>query len=398
MTDSVMYQANPAASLNRFSLYAMAVAAGLAVANIYYNQPLLGLIERDFAGQYAAALIPTATQLGFAAGLFLLVPLGDILERRRLILVQFGVLSLVLVAAALAPTAFTLMLASAAIGASATVAQQIVPFAAALSPAEKRGSVIGSVMAGILCGILLSRTLSGFVGAHAGWRLMFALGAPMTLGAGALMAAVLPSHPPVTALPYRSVLASLLALWRRHPTLRRAAMMQACLFGAFTAFWTVLALYLATPAFGLGPDIAGLFGVIGAVGVMAAPLSGRLADRSGPDRVILTGSLLSLGAWLVIGVSGSIIGMIVGVIILDLGVQLVMISNQHVVYSLDPAARSRLNTVFMTSMFLGGASGSALAMLAWTHVGWPGVAALGIGYCVVAVALFLLHRRAGNRG
>ncbi|MGJ4938931.1 MFS transporter [Bradyrhizobium sp. HKCCYLS1011] len=386
--------AGAADGIGRGTLLAMAAATGIAVANIYYNQPMLGLIERDFHDQAAAGYVPTATQLGYALGLFFLLPLGDIHRRRRLIISQFIVLAAALAATAVAPSAIWLAVASLLTGASATVAQQIVPFAASLASPQRRGATIGTVMSGLLLGILFSRTLSGFVGEHAGWRDMFWLGVPLALGAALLMAGALPDHEVASRMRYHTALRSLATLWTQQRSLRMATLAQAALFGSFSAFWTILALYLQGPQFHLGADVAGLFGVVGAVGVLAAPFAGKAADRRGPHVMIWLGAALVLVAWVIFGLSATVAALALGVVLLDLGIQSALISHQHIIFALDPAARSRLNTVFMTGMFLGGALGSAVATLVWTTHHWNGVALLGGALVVVALAVKALDYRA----
>lgn len=365
----------------------MAAACGVAVANIYYNQPMLGAIGRDFAGSPLIDATPMITQLGYASGLFLLVPLGDVLDRRRLIVGQFVVLAAALLAAAVAPTAMTLVVASFAVGFASTVAQHIVPLAAALAPPERRGRTVGTVMGGLLCGILLSRTIAGFVADNAGWRDMFALGVPLALIAAAVMARIVPSGRPASGLAYGAALRSLAGLWREEKTLRRATFTQACLFASFSCFWSFLAPHLEEPVFGLGAAAAGLFGVLGAAGVFAAPLAGHTADKVGARAVIILGAVATLLAWAPFGLWNAIAGLIIGVVVLDLGVQGGLVSHQHTVYALRPEARGRLNTLFMTGMFLGGAAGSALAALAWRWGGWSAVSVAGTMFALGAVVL-----------
>jgi predicted MFS family arabinose efflux permease len=393
-TDAV---GTPAKSgLSTLMTFAMSAAAGVAVANIYYNQPMLGLIEQDLPGPLTG-LIPTATQLGYAAGLFLLVPLGDIVDRRKQIVIQFGILAIALVLAALAPSAALVILASLAVGLASTVAQQIVPFAAHLASPEKRGATVGTVLSGILTGILLSRTLAGFVATHAGWREMFWLGVPMALIAGGLMFVMLPKIPSDSTLGYGELLRSIGGLWKEFPALRLAAITQALIFAAFTVFWTVLAFRLQSPAFNLGADVAGLFGIVGAVGIFAAPLAGKFADRRGPKPVVVLAAALILVSWVLFGVWTSVVGLIVGVIVLDFAMQSALVSNQHIAFALRPEARARLNTVLMGSMFLGGAFGSAAGSAAWSAGGWPAVTALGVGLGVVSTAMQLLAFTRGAR-
>lgn len=379
-------------ALGRGTTFAMAAAAGLAIANIYYNQPMLELIESELPDRLAGA-IPTATQLGYAAGLFLLVPLGDLMERKRLIVLQFSLLSLALALAAIAPNALMLVAASLAVGLLATVAQQIVPFAAHLAAPERRGATFGTVMAGLLTGILLSRTLAGFVAAHAGWREMFWLSVPLALAAAVLMGLVLPRSRPDSSMGYAKLLQSIWHLWREYPALRLAALTQSALFAAFTVFWTILAFRLAEPRFGYGAQVAGLFGLVGAVGILAAPLAGRFADRRGPSQAVILGVLVTLAAWLVFGIWTSLAGLVLGVVLLDFGMQTALVSNQHIVFALHPEARARLNTVLMGTMFLGGALGSALATLVWQAGGWLSVSFLGIAFALLATVLQLLAWR-----
>lgn len=377
--------------MGRGIVFSLAAAAGLTVANIYYNQPMIGLMEHDLAGR-AATYVPTATQLGYAAGLLSLVPLGDLVERKRLIVLQTLALTVALTLVAIAPTAGLVLAASLLVGLLASVAQQIVPFAANLAPDEKRGSVVGTVMAGLLCGILLSRTLAGFVAGVLGWRAMFWLAVPLALLTAGLMAAQLPrSRPNPGGMTYGRLLASLWGLWREFPALRLAAFTQCCQFGVFSVFWTTLALRLQEH-FGFGPEAAGLFGIVGAAGVLAAPIAGRVADRSGPHALIVSGCALTLVSWLIFGFWQSIAGLVVGVLVLDVAVQLSQISNQSIIYALRPEARARINTVYMAMMFLAGAASSGAATAVWHQWGWTGVTVLGTAIATLGLALQLLRR------
>ncbi|KMS60305.1 MFS transporter [Novosphingobium barchaimii LL02] len=385
--------AAPASPLGKPVIFALAAAAGLTVANIYYNQPMIGLMEREVSGA-AITYVPTATQLGYAVGLIALVPLGDLVERKRLIVMQCLALTVALALVAIAPSAGLILAASLGVGLLASVAQQIVPFAANLAPDKRRGAVVGTVMAGLLCGILLSRTLAGFVAGVFGWREMFWLAVPLCLLTAGLMALMLPrSRPQDTGMTYGGLLASLWALWREFPALRLAAYTQCTQFGVFSVFWTILALRLQEPRFGMGPEAAGLFGVLGAAGVLAAPIAGRIADRRGPGRVIVMASALTLVSWLVFGLWQSVAGLVVGVLLMDFAVQASQVSNQSIIYALRPEARSRINTVYMAMMFLAGAASSGAATAVWHGWGWSGVSVLGTAIAAVGLALQGLRRK-----
>ncbi|MCJ1959614.1 MFS transporter [Novosphingobium mangrovi (ex Hu et al. 2023)] len=364
----------------------MALAAGLTVANLYYNQPMLEQMHGDLA-DWRVAYVPTATQIGYALGLLFLVPLGDLFERRQLVLWKCFGLAVACAGVALAQGGALVLIASLVVGIFASVAQQIIPMAASLALPERRGHVIGVVMAGLLCGILLSRTLAGFVAEHLGWRAMFWIAVPLALGTAGMVALRLPRSAPETAgTSYRATLGSLVGLWREFPALRRATAIQCCQFGVFSVFWSILAFRLEA-RFGFGPQVAGLFGILGVVGVLAAPVAGRIADSRGPRRVIAAAACISLASWAIFGLWDGLAGVMLGVIALDFGVQSSQISNQSVIFALKPEARSRINTIYMTAMFVAGGLASAAAMACWTHLGWTGVCTLGAAISLCCVAL-----------
>jgi predicted MFS family arabinose efflux permease len=256
-------------------------------------------------------------------------------------------------------------------------------------------ATIGIVMSGLLCGLLFGRALAGAVGGHYGWRATFWLGLLLAVAAGFLLAAVLPGSRPKTQEGYGTLLKSLAMLWREEPKLRRATIIQGCLFGSFGALWTILALQLDA-RYHLGAEIAGLFGIVGAVGVLFAPVAGKIADRRGLHAVIGLGCVIMLMSWVVFAAWGVIAGLIVGVILLDFGEQGALVSNQHVIFALCPQARNRLNTIFMGGMFVGGAVGSAGASLAWQFAGWTAVCAFGAALVAIALGLHACGRVAGK--
>ncbi|WP_240731713.1 MFS transporter [Hymenobacter radiodurans] len=376
-------------------VWLMAITCGLVVANIYYNQPLLVEIGRTFqVSDSRVSWVATITQVGYTLGLLFAVPLGDKVERKGLILLLLLCAAACLAGAALAPSFVVLVAASLLIGIFSAVPQLLVPMAASLATDAERGKVVGKVMSGLLIGILLSRTLSGYVGAHFGWRTMFGGGALMMLMLVAILALRLPRNQPSFTGTYSSLMKSLLTLTRDLPTLRRSSLVGACMFGGLTVFWTTLVFFLEGEPYFYKSDVVGFFGVIGACGALAAPLAGKLADKRGSDYALSMGILLALGAYLLLGLTGVYLtGLILGVIILDVGQQVTHISNQSRIFSLIPEARSRLNTVYMTSSFIGGSLGSLAGGFAWAHWQWPGVCATGL---LFVVAAFLINRFYGR--
>ncbi|MCX5479153.1 MFS transporter [Kaistia geumhonensis] len=369
----------------------LAVAAGAAVANSYYNQAMLGHIGRDFAISAAGvAAIPVVTQLGNAIGVLFLAPLGDRLERRSLMLFTIGALVLALLAAAASQSFAALAVASVAIGGFATVAQQIVPFAVTIATDDRRGRVLGTVTGGILLGILLARVFSGIASDLWGWRLVFLVAAGVMAAIGGLLAALLPRIQPTTALTYGRLLASLWHLVAAHPVLRRATLIQCLVFMGFIGFWSSLALALEAPPYRLGASAVALLALVGAAGALAAPLAGRFADRAGSRRVVTIGTGLATASFvlLVLG-QGSMAVMVTGTLLLDLAVQTSQVANQTQVYALDRAARSRLNTVFMAAMLLSGSLGAGLGGLAFATWGWSGTCLFGALSSLLALILSL---------
>jgi predicted MFS family arabinose efflux permease len=366
----------------------MAVGAGLAVANIYYSRPLLANIGRAFnASPAAMGGIAMLTQLGVATGIVCLVPLGDIRERRQLIIVLLVGASVSLIAVALAPSYLWLGVASFSVGVSSATPQMLVPFAAHLATPERRGQAVGTVMSGLLIGILLSRVASGYVGTLLGWRAMYWIASLMMVILAIVLATTLPRSQPTSRLTYPRLMQSLGRLILTEPVLRESAIVGSMLFGAFCVFWATLAFHLEAPPLFYGSRVAGLFGLIGAVGAAIAPLAGRLADRLNARanlRVAVYGAAAAFGLLWIFG--HTIAGLLVGVILLDAGVQGGHVINQSRIHTLRPEVRNRLNTIYIFAFFLGGSAGSALGAAAWQRWQWSGVSVVGLGMLLLAGA------------
>lgn len=379
----------------------LATGAGLSVASLYYAQPMLGVLGADIgASARSVGFIPTLTQLGYALGILLLAPLGDRYDRRRIVLAKAAALCAALLVAGAAPSIGMLLAASLAIGLAATMAQDIVPAAATLAPETTRGKTVGTVMTGLLLGILLSRVVSGFVAEHFGWRAMFIAAAASIALIGAAAWRGLPRFRPTTHLGYGALLGSLGTLWSRHGALRRAALAQALLAVGFSAFWSTLAVMLHGEPFHLGSAAAGAFGLAGAAGALAAPLAGRLADRRGPELVTRLGAGLVVASFAAMGFApllpphAQLWLLALAAIGFDLGMQAALIAHQTIVYGIEPGARSRLNAVLFTSMFIGMAAGSALGALALAQWGWAGVTWLATGAAAAGLGVRLWRGKA----
>ncbi|MBS7564142.1 MFS transporter [Mucilaginibacter sp. Bleaf8] len=387
-----------AAQLTPAVLWIMTLATGLVVANIYYNQPLLGDIAHTFhISNGEAGQIAMYTQIGYATGLLFIIPLADMFKRKRLMLVDFAFVIAALLLAAKAPNITVLGIASFLVGIASVVPQVLVAMVAHLSLPEERGKKIGFVMSGLLIGILLSRTLSGFIGEHLGWRNMFYIAAGLMVIMGALIALLVPEVEPDYKGSYGKLMKSLVDIARQEPQLRIAALRGGLCFAGFSAFWTTLVFLLQGPPFNEGSAVAGSFGLVGAFGALAASLVGRLSDKVDASRLITYTLLLTLVSFIVFLFSGSsMIGLIIGVILLDMGVQATHISNQAIIFSLNPAARNRINTVYMVTYFVGGSLGTFVAAKVWGSYHWVGVCVVGIVLSIAVLLLHLLNSRKTN--
>jgi predicted MFS family arabinose efflux permease len=377
----------------------MTIATGVIVANNYYNQPLLALMAKDFGvPESSISNIAMLTQIGYAMGLLLLVPLGDRLRRRQLILWDIAFIILSLAGMMLAPSVGWLFAASFMVGFTSIAPQLFVPMAAELAAKEKQSAAIGMVMSGLLVGILLSRVLSGFVGEYLGWKAMYGIAIGFMLILGALIWRSLPEVHPNFSGSYSELMRSLLHLVRTQPVLRLAAFRGATAFAGFSAFWTTLVFHLEEAPFHAGPSVAGSFGIIGAAGALAAAMIGKIAARSTPYRIILYAILIMLLSWGVFYAGGyTYAGLIIGIILIDLGLQSMHIMNQSSFFALRLNANNRLNTVYMVSYFIGGSTGTFVGAQAWKHFQWPGVVMAGTLFSLLTLAVHLLFGRNDNR-
>jgi predicted MFS family arabinose efflux permease len=372
--------------LSRRLTLLLAAACGVGVANVYFPQAITPLLATDLhVSRGAAAFVATTSQLGYVLGIFFLVPLGDRLPRRPLIVSLFAVVAIGLFLSGAAPSLALLLVLSALVGAATVVPQILIPMGADLADGASAARVVGALQGGLLGGILLARTFGGTLGQWLGWRAPYLIAGGLAMLLSALLAVALPATPGSSSHRYPALLATSLRLFRELPDLRRSCFYQAALFAGFTAAWTSLALFLTGSTYHYGTSVVGLVALVGAVSVVGVPLTGRLIDRRGPDGVSRV-SFIGVGLAAAVLLAGSLggragfVGLLAGMLLLDVSVQASQVANQARIFALVPDARSRLNSSYMTCVFLGGSAGSWIGTRAYLAFGWNGVCA------VVAVA------------
>jgi len=377
----------------------LAFACGLIAANLYYAQPLAGPIGVALGlSPGATGLVVTLTQIGYGIGLLFVVPLGDLLETRRLVLTLIGLAMLALLGAALSMHPLPFFASTLCIGVASVAVQVLVPYAAHLAPEATRGQAVGNVMSGLMLGIMLARPVSSFIAQIASWHAVFFMSAG-AMGLLALMLSrTLPPRQPASTLSYRALLASMAHLARTTPVLQRRSLYQACLFAAFSLFWTTAPLLLAGPEFQLSQGGIALFALAGVAGVVASPIAGRLADKGWTRAVTAFAMFAVAGAFLLthLGAHGSRLSLgllVVAGIVLDFGVTTNLVLGQRAIFVLGAEYRSRLNGLYMATFFGGGAIGSALGGWAFAHGGWALASWLGFALPVVALLYFATERR-----
>jgi predicted MFS family arabinose efflux permease len=370
----------------------LGLACAVGVSSIYFNQPLLSEMAKTFHSRpQHIGFVAVATQVGYAIGLLTFVPMGDVLERRSLMMRMFAAVSVALLLLAVAPSLFWVILASVLVGLFASVTHIVLPIAPDLVDDSQRGRAIGIVMTGLLMGVLLARTFSGWVSKIHGWRWVFVAAAVLNASFVPLLWRKMRSLPPKEDLRYTDAMISLWTLFRTEPLLREASIVGGLMFASFSCFWTNLAFLLDTH-YQMGPGVAGSFGIVGAAGALVASVAGRLADRHGARWVASVGlatlTFSYLLMWSAVAMPMStfahVAALVLGVVILDIGAQMTQIANQTRIFGLVASARSRLNTVYMVLYFVGAAVGSWLSTLAWAHWGWNGVCLLALGFMALA--------------
>lgn len=401
MTDESLSEGTP---ITRALTLMLAVACGLIAANLYYSQPLAGPISRELGmSEAATGLIVTLTQIGYGVGLLFIVPLGDLVENRRLVTTLIGLAAAALLAAGLSAHPAPFLAAALAVGIGSVAIQVLVPYAAHLAPEARRGEVVGNVMSGLMFGIMLARPVASFLSELTSWHVVFYISAALMVGLAGILLKVMPRRVPEGGVSYGALLASMGRLARDTPILRRRALYQACLFGAFSLFWTTVPLLLAGPAFGLSQHGIALFALAGVAGAVAAPIAGRVADRGWVRAASIVAMLCVAVAFPMTHLapegSGLALGLLVAAaIVLDFGVAANVTLGQRLLYALGSAYRARINGLYMATFFAGGAAGSALGGWAYARGGWTLTSMVGLAMPLAALAYFATEPRSLSRG
>jgi predicted MFS family arabinose efflux permease len=376
-------------------VWLLAISTGCIVANIYYAQPLLADIAREFGLTVPkVGAVFMLTQIGMGTGMLVFVPLGDKYERRSLISALLVAASVALAFTASAPNVVWLCVAGFTVGATASTVQVIVPFAAHHAPDRERGRIVGTVLGGLLVGALLARTFSGVFGAAFGWRTVYWAASLLMLTLAVVIRLVLPLSPPTVSLSWTQLMRSVAQLAREHAVLREAALLAGLLFFSFAALWTTLVFLLRTPPYHYGTSAAGTFGLLGAVSAGSASFVGRLTDRRGTERTVFVAIVMTLTGYILLLAFGrSLAGLVAGIVLVDVGVQAGHVANQSRIYTLVPTARARLNTFYMVAFFTGGALGSYLGPLGFDRGGWAGFCAFPLSALAIALLYFVRAER-----
>ena len=361
-------------------LWTLAIISGVTVANIYYNQPLLNRISRDLnISEFTANLIAMCSQIGYAIGLLFIIPLGDLYRRRNIILVNISILVVSLLTIALAPNIHLILFASLLTGACSVIPQIFMPLAAQYSTPETKGKNVGIILSGLLTGILASRVVSGIVGEYMGWRFIYFIAAGLMVVCLLIIIRILPDLPSNYQGSYAGLMKSLFSIVKKYPQLRIASFRAGFSFGSFLAMWSCLAFKMEQAPFFAGNNIIGMLGLCGIAGALTASSIGRFINTVGVKRLTYIGCSLIISAWIVLYAGQySYAGIIAGILLIDIGMQCIQLSNQTSAFALCPQASNRINTIFMTTYFIGGSTGTLLAGTFWQWFGWTGVVGTGI--------------------
>lgn len=381
--------------VTKSQVFFMVLTCALVVGNLYYNQPLLGVLAREFGvSEKEVSLVPAFTMIGYAVGILLLVPLGDMMERRRLMQICMTVSGALAFSIAFSPNVAVLCAVSFLMGFFNVSATILIPFSANLAQPQERGKIVGTVLAGILLGSLMARTLAGFITEHFGWKTVYLFAGSVNIILAVATHWALPIAESQFTGTYKQLIKSTFQLVKDFSLVREAAFMGAILFGSFSMFWTTLTFLLEGQPFEYSAQTIGLFGILGMIGAAAAPIAGRYADKKGTAATIRLGLYCAMASFAVLAASSTLVwGIVLGVLLLDLGIQVAHISNQTRMFELSEEARSRLSSIYIFCYFVGGSLGSYIGSILWSWGKWPAVSLGGLFFCLLATTVFRRGQR-----